>query len=70
MFHLHSEVFIQDARVRSESFQSLITLHERGQILSADLYDRVCGALNDDYEIVREVALKLVWVLGNKYPEK
>ncbi|KAJ0181337.1 hypothetical protein K1T71_003422 [Dendrolimus kikuchii] len=59
----------EDARVRCESFQSLITLHERGQILSADLYERVCGALNDDYEIVREVALKLLWVLGNKYPE-
>ncbi|CAD0195362.1 unnamed protein product [Chrysodeixis includens] len=59
----------EDARVRCEAFQSLLTLHERGQTLSANLYDLVCLALSDDYEIVREAALKLVWVLGNKYPE-
>ncbi|CAB3220923.1 unnamed protein product [Arctia plantaginis] len=59
----------EDARVRCEAFQSLLTMHERGQTLSASLYDLVCLALTDDYEIVREVALKLVWVLGNKYPE-
>ena len=61
---------LQDARVRCESFQSLLTLHERGHMLSADLYEPACAALADDYEIVREVALKLVWLLGNKYPEK
>ncbi|XP_041974332.1 integrator complex subunit 4 [Aricia agestis] len=59
----------EDARVRSEAFQSLLTLHERGQTLSADLYENVCAALSDDYEIVREVAIKLVWLLGNKYPD-
>ncbi|XP_046969823.1 integrator complex subunit 4 [Vanessa cardui] len=59
----------EDARVRCEAFQSLLTLHERGVTLSADLYEPVCAALSDDYEIVREVALKLVWLLGNKYPE-
>ncbi|XP_045454266.1 integrator complex subunit 4 [Melitaea cinxia] len=59
----------EDARVRCEAFQSLLTLHERGLTLSVDLYDPVCAALSDDYEIVREVALKLVWLLGNKYPE-
>lgn len=62
--------YFQDARVRCEAFQSLLTLAERGQTLSADLYENVCPALSDDYEIVREVALKLVWLLGNKYPEK
>lgn len=60
----------QDARVRCEAFQSLLTLHERGQTLNAALYDTACTALSDDYEIVREAALKLVWLLGNKYPEK
>ncbi|XP_075984827.1 integrator complex subunit 4 [Anticarsia gemmatalis] len=59
----------EDARVRCGAFQALLTMHERGQNLSANLYDLVCLALSDDYEIVREVALKLVWVLGNKYPE-
>lgn len=56
--------------MRCEAFQALLTLHERGQTLNANLYDHVCVALSDDYEIVREVALKLIWVLGNKYPEK
>ncbi|CAK1600107.1 unnamed protein product [Parnassius mnemosyne] len=59
----------EDARVRCEAFQSLLTLHERGQTLNASLYEHVCESLSDDYEIVREVALKLVWLLGNKYPE-
>ncbi|CAH4030884.1 integrator complex subunit 4 [Pieris brassicae] len=59
----------EDARVRSEAFQSLLTLHGRGLTLSADIYEQVCPALSDDYEIVREVALKLIWLLGNKYPE-
>ncbi|XP_034841372.1 integrator complex subunit 4 [Maniola hyperantus] len=59
----------EDARVRCEAFQSLLTLHERGLTISFDLYDPVCAALSDDYEIVREVALKLVWLLGSKYPE-
>ncbi|XP_045542049.1 integrator complex subunit 4 [Papilio machaon] len=59
----------EDARVRCEAFQSLLTLHERGQTLNASLYEHVCESLSDDYEIVREVALKLLWLLGNKYPE-
>lgn len=59
----------EDARVRCEAFQSLLTLQERGHTLNASLYDLVCPALSDDYEIVRQVALKLVWLLGNKYPE-
>ncbi|XP_038209325.1 integrator complex subunit 4 [Zerene cesonia] len=59
----------EDARVRCEAFQSLLTLHGRGLTLSAQIYEHVCTALSDDYEIVREVALKLVWLLGNKYPE-
>ncbi|CAH2262164.1 jg26811 [Pararge aegeria aegeria] len=59
----------EDARVRCEAFQSLLTLHERGLTISFDLYDQVCAALSDDYEIVREVALKLVWLMGSKYPE-
>ncbi|XP_049887123.1 integrator complex subunit 4 isoform X2 [Pectinophora gossypiella] len=59
----------EDARVRCEAFQSLLTLNERGQTLGAALYEPACAALADDYEIVREAALKLVWLLGNKYPE-
>ncbi|CAK1548623.1 unnamed protein product [Leptosia nina] len=59
----------EDARVRCEAFQSLLTLHGRGLTLNADIYEHVCASLSDDYEIVRDVALRLIWLLGNKYPE-
>lgn len=64
--YFHSE----DARVRSEAFTTMICFHERGFVLNAAMYSDVCSALKDDYEIVRQVALKLIWVLGNCYPEK
>lgn len=60
----------QDARVRSQAFSTVINLHERGMKLNPNIYTSVCESLKDDYEIVRSVVLKLVWVLGNSYPEK
>lgn len=62
--------YSEDARVRSEAFNTMICFHERGFKLNPDIYSDVISALKDDYEIVRQVALKLVWVLGNTYPEK
>lgn len=62
--------FSEDARVRSEAFSTMICFHERGFKLNPDIYTDVISALKDDYEIVRQVALKLVWVLGNTYSEK
>lgn len=59
-----------DARVRSQAFSGMITMHERGFKLNPDVYSDACEALKDDYEIVRKVALKLVWHLANTYPEK
>lgn len=59
-----------DARVRSQAFSTMIALHERGLKLNPNIYMSVCSALKDDYEIVRSVVLKLVWLLGNAYPEK
>lgn len=64
--YFHSE----DARVRSEAFSTILCCHERGFNLNPSMYSDVCDALKDDYENVRKVALKLVWVLGNAYPEK
>lgn len=64
--YFHSE----DARVRSQAFSTMIHFHDRGFKLNPTIYSDVCSALKDDYEIVRQVALKLVWVLGNQYPEK
>jgi integrator complex subunit 4 len=59
-----------DARVRSQAFSTIITLHERCFKINPDIYIDVCEALKDDYEIVRQVVLKLVCLLGNTYPEK
>lgn len=59
-----------DARVRSQAFSAMITLHKRGFKLNPEIYDDVCGALKDDYEVVRKVVLELVWHLANTYPEK
>lgn len=60
----------EDARVRSEAFSTLILLHERGLKLNPDIYNSVCLALKDDYEIVRHVVLRLICLLGNSYPDK
>lgn len=59
-----------DARVRSQAFDTMITFHERGVSLKSSIYDNVCSALKDDYEIVRQVALKLICHIGKTYPEK
>ncbi|KAK4880692.1 hypothetical protein RN001_008838 [Aquatica leii] len=59
----------EDARVRSQAFFTLITLHKRGMKLNPNIYTDVCNALKDDYETVRQVALELVWLLGKDYPE-
>lgn len=71
LLHLiHSYFNNDDARVRSQAFSAMITLHKRGFKLNPEIYDDVCKALKDDYEIVRKVVLELVWHLANTYPEK
>ncbi|XP_018335051.1 integrator complex subunit 4-like, partial [Agrilus planipennis] len=59
----------EDARVRSQAFSTTIALHERGIKINPNVYKDVCNCLKDDYEIVRKVVLKLVWLLGITYPE-
>lgn len=59
-----------DARVRSQAFSTFIKLNERGLRIKPDIYVNVCEALKDDYEIVRKVALELIWRLANTYPDK
>jgi integrator complex subunit 4 len=45
-------------------------LHERGLKLDAALYLEVVEALRDDYEIVRRMAMQLIYVLAITYPDK
>lgn len=69
MRHVGDYTRSEEARVRSAAFRTMLTVHERGSKLDSSVYPEVCLALKDDYEIVRQVALKLVWVLGQTYPE-
>ncbi|KAF7284883.1 integrator complex subunit 4 [Rhynchophorus ferrugineus] len=70
LFHLISSYFNNDdARVRSQAFQTVILLYDRGFKVNPNIYVYVSDALKDDYEIVRSVALKLIWILGNTYSE-
>ncbi|XP_039300674.1 integrator complex subunit 4-like, partial [Nilaparvata lugens] len=46
-----------------------IALHERGIKVDVSIYNQTCASLKDDYEVVRKAALKLVWLLGQTYPE-
>lgn len=69
--HLVTSYFNNDdARVRSQAFTTSLTLHERGLKISPDVYNDVCGALRDDYEIVRKIVLKVICIIGCTYPEK
>ncbi|CAH1956438.1 unnamed protein product [Acanthoscelides obtectus] len=70
VIHLVSSFFNHDdARVRSQAFSTVVTLHERGFKINPNIYVDVCEALKDDYEIVRHVVLQLIYILGNSYPE-
>lgn len=60
----------QDARVRAQAFRSILTLGERGVLLTPSLYPRATESLKDDYECVRKEALQLVYELGIKHPEQ
>lgn len=59
----------QDARVRAQSFNSILTMGKRGVKLSPNLYSRVTAALKDDYECVRKEALPLIFEIGTKHSE-
>ncbi|CAH1117828.1 unnamed protein product [Phaedon cochleariae] len=70
LLHLISSYFNHDdARVRSEAFQTVVVLHDRGFKINPNIYVDVCEGLNDDYEIVRRVVVRLICVLGNSYPD-
>ncbi|XP_011313363.1 integrator complex subunit 4 [Fopius arisanus] len=60
----------QDPRVRAAAFETTAEIHtQRNCKLPPSFFTEVCNALRDDYEIVRRAVLKLIWILGNEYPE-
>ncbi|XP_073255045.1 integrator complex subunit 4-like [Porites lutea] len=59
-----------DPRVRTSALQALLTLHERGHTLGIAVYDQASLAMDDDYEAVRLVAIKLIWVFSQADPER
>lgn len=67
---VHSYFKHDDARVRSQAISTFIILNERGFKVNPNVYVDLCETLKDDYEIVRKVALQLIWKLANTYPNK
>ncbi|KAK0085876.1 hypothetical protein PV325_004270 [Microctonus aethiopoides] len=60
----------QDPRVRAAAFETMAELHtQRGCRLTPNFFNEACSALRDDYEIVRRAVLRLIWILGNEYPD-
>ncbi|EDO29429.1 predicted protein, partial [Nematostella vectensis] len=51
------------------SLVTKLALHERGQKLDMMVYEQASKALHDDYEEVRMVAIKLLWVFSHICPE-
>lgn len=51
-------------------FHSQVELHEKGAPLDVSIYPEVVRYLDDDYEIVKLAALRLLWVLSQTYSEK
>lgn len=60
----------QDPRVRAAAFETMAELHtQRGCRLTPNFFSEACNALRDDYEIVRRAVSRLIWILGNEYPD-
>ncbi|XP_023648280.1 integrator complex subunit 4 isoform X1 [Paramormyrops kingsleyae] len=59
----------QDPRVRTAAIKAMLQLHERGMKLQQTVYSQACKLLSDDYQQVRSVAVQMVWVLSQLYPE-
>ncbi|XP_063973707.1 integrator complex subunit 4 [Diachasmimorpha longicaudata] len=60
----------QDPRVRATAFETMAEIQtQRNCKLPPNFFTEVCTALRDDYEIVRRAVLKLIWILGNEYPD-
>lgn len=60
----------QDPRVRESVLETMCFIHKNGHKLDVAMYKEMCcPALNDDYEGVRKVALKLVAIMADSYPD-
>eukprot|EP00026_Physarum_polycephalum_P002165 Phypoly_transcript_02170.p1 GENE.Phypoly_transcript_02170~~Phypoly_transcript_02170.p1 ORF type:complete len:966 (+),score=91.89 Phypoly_transcript_02170:35-2932(+) len=57
-----------DPRVRAAAFHGMYIQHQRGIELDMKLYSTAVNVMNDDYELVRVEAIKIIWVLSNSNP--
>ncbi|XP_066973639.1 integrator complex subunit 4 [Macrobrachium rosenbergii] len=60
----------QDNRVRTAAFNALLLVQEKGVKLSEEVYEKLCNALTDDYQCVREAALTLIKVVAESDSER
>ncbi len=61
----------EEPRIRHAAYEGLLSLHNSpGGSLNSSLYHVLCRSLNDDYDGVRRVALKLLKVMALAYPEE
>ncbi|XP_050525128.1 integrator complex subunit 4 [Daktulosphaira vitifoliae] len=75
---IHSEMLLliesytqhYNAKTRSNAFNTMVRLHDRGIRLNPTVYLEVCSIINDDNDMVREAALNVISVLGTYYPEE
>lgn len=59
-----------DNRVRTASFKAMVCC-ERGRVIfPPEAYDRVCDAVDDDYQCVREAAIDLIKNIALNDPER
>ncbi len=60
----------QDPRVRQAAYEALLDIHENGNKLDSGTFKDLCSALDDDYEGVRVVGLRLIHTMAMSYPEE
>jgi integrator complex subunit 4 len=60
----------EEPRIRNAAFDALLSLHRRGYRLDVGLYPMFCSAMNDDYDGVRRVALRLLHAMALTNPEE
>lgn len=67
---LFNHIEDQDARVRVCSLELLMELHEKGHKVDVKYYEVLKHLLSDDFDQVRLLTSKMLFLLGMTYPEQ